>query len=244
MNKLGLTIIALCIGLLPAYAAGDGSTKAMRNLVVEGNRLYAEENYHGALEKYEQALALDPTYQYALYNKAVALVQLASDDNKGTANDPRKTASEIFKGIADLKTNPELAYKSFYNLGNMAYNDEKYGDAVNMYKRSLMIEPDNRPCRQNLLMAMKKQEEQEQNKDNQDQNQQDQDKQDQQQQQQQQQDQQQQQEQQQEQQPQEQQMTQNAEQLLQAMQNKENATRRKVNREPAQPGQRTTDKPW
>lgn len=39
-------------------------------------------------------------------------------------------------------------------------------------------------------------------------------------------------------------MTQNAEQLLQAMQNKENATRRKVNREPAQPGQRTTDKPW
>ncbi len=241
MNKLGLTIIALCIGLLPAYAAGDGSTKAMRNLVVEGNRLYAEENYHGALEKYEQALALDPTYQYALYNKAVALVQLASDDNKGTANDPRKTASEIFKGIADLKTNPELAYKSFYNLGNMAYNDEKYGDAVNMYKRSLMIEPDSR---QNLLMAMKKQEEQEQNKDNQDQNQQDQDKQDQQQQQQQQQDQQQQQEQQQQQQPQEQQMTQNAEQLLQAMQNKENATRRKVNREPAQPGQRTTDKPW
>ena len=55
MNKLGLTIIALCIGLLPAYAAGDGSTKAMRNLVVEGNRLYAEENYHGALEKGDEA---------------------------------------------------------------------------------------------------------------------------------------------------------------------------------------------
>jgi len=236
MNKLGLTIIALFLGLLSANAASDNSTKAMRNLVVEGNKLYSAENYHGALEKYEQALALDPSYQYALYNKAVALVQLASDDNKDTANDPRKVAADIFKGIADLKTNQELAYKSFYNLGNMAYNDEKYGDAVNMYKRSLMIKPDNRPCRQNLLMAMKKQEEKEQNKDNQDQNK-DKDKQEQQQQQQQQQ----------EQQPpqqQEQQMTQNAEQLLQAMQNKENATRRKVNRDPAQPGQRSTDKPW
>jgi len=242
MNKLGLTILAFVLGLLPAYATGDGSTKTMRNLVIEGNKLYAAENYHGALEKYEQALALDPAYQYALYNKAVTLVQLASDDNKNTDKDPRKAAAEIFKGIAELKTNPELAYKSFYNLGNMAYNDEQYGQAVGMYKRSLMIEPENRPCRQNLLMAMKKQQEQEQNKDNKDKDK-EQDKQDQQQQQQQQQ-QQNQQQQDQQQQQQEQQMTQNAEQLLQAMQNKENATRRKVNRQPAQPGQRSTDKPW
>lgn len=239
MNKLGLIILSILLSILPA-AANDGSTKTVRNLVVEGNKLYSQENFHAALEKYEQALAMDPSYQYALYNKAVALVQLASDDNKGTSNDPRKAASEIFKSIADLKTNPELAYKSFYNLGNMAYNDEKYGDAVNMYKRSLMIEPDNRPCRQNLLMAMKKQEEQEQNKDQQEQNK-DQDKKDQEQQQQPQTQEQQQDQQQQEQQ---QQMTQNAEQLLQAMQNKENATRRKVNREPQQPGRRTTDKPW
>ena len=98
----------------------------------------------------------------------------------------------------------------------MAYNDQDYGKSIERYKQALRINPDNNRTRQNLRLAQLKKQEQDQNKDK--------DKQDQQQQQQ-------------------QPMTQNAEQILQAMQNKENATRRKQ-KEPAQPGRRTTDKPW
>lgn len=242
MKKLAFTLCAFAIGTVTVLAAGDGSTKTMRNLVVEGNKLFKEENYHAALESYEKALALDPTYQYAMYDKAVALVQLATDDNKNTENDPRKVAAGLFADVAKANSNPELASRSYYNLGNLAFNDEQYDQAISMYKGSLRINPDNRQCRQNLLMALQKKQEQEQNQQNQDQ---DKDKEDQQQQQQQQeQQQQQQQEQQQEQQPQQQPMTQSAEQILQAMQNKENATRQKANRQPQQRGQRSTDKPW
>lgn len=230
-----LIILFLGYSATATISAADNSTKTERNLVVEGNKLFKAENYHAALEKYEQALATNPTYQYALFNKAVTLSMLATDDNKNTENDPRKMAADIFAGIAKLNTNSELAAKSYYNLGNMAFNDNQFGEAINMYKGSLRIEPNNKECRQNLLLAMQKQEEQEQNQDQQDQDQQDQN--------QEQQQQQQEQEQQQEQQEQPQ-MTQSAEQLLQAMQNKENATRRRTNQQEAQPAGRSTDKPW
>lgn len=234
-------IVYLFIYIFLAASAtfAQNSTKSERNLVVEGNKLFKQENYHAALEKYEAALATNPSYQYALFNKAVTLTMLATDDNKDTENDPRKAAAQIFADIARLNTNHGLAAKSYYNLGNMAFNDGQFDQAINMYKGSLRIEPDDRECRQNLLLAMQKKEEQEQNEDNQDQN----EEQDQEQQQQDQQQDQQQEEQQQQQQEQPQ-MTQSAEQLLQTMQNKENATRRRTNQEQAEPARRTTDKPW
>ncbi len=231
----------MVLGLPAVQAANDGSKKVQRNMVVDGNKLFKQDKFHEALEKYDAALALNPSYQYAMYNKAVTLIQLATDDNKGQENDPRKQAAQIFSEIAGLDSNPELAYKSFYNLGNMAFNDNQFDQAINMYKGSLRINPDNKECRQNLLLALQKKQEQEQNQDNQDK---DQDKQDQQQQDQQQQQQDQQQQEQQQQQQQQQPMTQSAEQLLQAMQNKENATRKKNNEQQAQPARRTTDKPW
>lgn len=232
MKKYLISVLLLfTFGIIQTFSQ-EPSTKQERNLVTEGNKLFRADKYHEALEKYEQALASNPSYQYALYNKAVTLSKLASDDNKNTENDPREVAKKIFSDIAKLKTNEELAAKSFYNLGNMAYNDEQYDQAINMYKNSLRIEPDNKECRQNLLLALQKQQENENNQDNQQQDQQEQQQQEQEQEQQ-------------EQQPQEPQpMTQSAEQLLQAMQNKENATRRRTNEQEASPSRRTTDKPW
>jgi len=225
----------------PASFAADrsGETKAERNLIKEGNALFGEGKFHEALERYERALTLNAESTVALYNKAVTLVQLASDDNKGTEKDPRVAAAQIFQDIARADQSADLVAKSFYNLGNMAFNDEKYDLAIEMYKGSLRKIPENRKARQNLLLAMQKKQEQEQNQNQQ------QDQQQQQEQQQQQQQQEQQQQDQQQEQQQEQQMTQNAEQILQTMQNKENATRRKVNQREARPGGRPqTDKPW
>ena len=158
------------------------------------------------------ALQLDPSSQIATYNKALALLNMAGEDTKGSENDPRQQAAQLLEqvGNACMASDSTLAEKAFYNLGNMAYNDQDYGKSIERYKQALRINPDNNRTRQNLRLAQLKKQQQEQ-----------------------------QQQQQQQQQP----MTQNAEQILQAMQNKENATRRKQ-KEPAQPGRRTTDKPW
>ena len=174
----------------------------------------------------------------------MTLVQLASDDNKGTQNDPRMQAGALFEQlIPDAKQyDPEIAQKSFYNLGNMAFNDEQYDRAIAMYKSSLRMKPDDMDARENLRLSQLKKQEQE----NQDQSQQEQeqDKQEQQQQQQQDQQQDQQQQQQQQQPPKPEKMTQSAQQILQSMHNKENQTRKKVKEEEQPAGRPQTDKPW
>ncbi len=230
MKGIILAIIAAC-SAFPAFAADvpAGSTKAERNLIVRGNEQFNDSNYHEALQLYEQALALNPNSVYGLYNKAVVLTHLASEDNKGTENDPRKQASEIFQSISQNKNYPELAANSAYNLGNMAFNDNQFDQAINCYKQSLRLRPDNVKAKQNLLLALQRKEEQQQEQPQQ------------QQQQEQQQEQQQQQQQQQQQPEPEPQASQNAQQMMQAVQNKENATRRNQR---VVPGTPYTDKPW
>lgn len=239
MKKIFTSVLLVALSVLASSAAPE-STKAERNYIKEGNERFKAGNYHEALALYEKAITANTSSEAASFNKAVTLLHLASDDNKGTENDPRVAAAKLFQDIASTSQDAELAAKSFYNLGNMLYNDEKYKESIEMYKGSLRKRPNDHKTRQNLRLAQLKLEEQEnqdQNQDNQEQEQQ---------QQQQEQQQQQQQEQQQQQQQQEQpQMTNNAEQILQTMQNKENATRKKVNEQEARPaGKPTTDKPW
>ena len=225
MKKTLATLLLIVAAAVPAFAQKDASTKILRNTIREGNEYYDKGNFAKALESYEVALQLDPSSQIATYNKALALLNMAGEDTKGSENDPRQQAAQLLEqvGNACMASDSTLAEKAFYNLGNMAYNDQDYGKSIERYKQALRINPDNNRTRQNLRLAQLKKQEQDQNKDK--------DKQDQQQ------------EPQQQQQQQQQPMTQNAEQILQAMQNKENATRRKQ-KEPAQPGRRTTDKPW
>lgn len=238
-----LLAIALTAGAgwsFTASAADVKSTKAERNLIVEGNKAFADSNFIAAFDFYEKALTANPLSDAATYNKAVTLTYLVSEDNKNTPNDPRVKAAELFETLTRTATDKTIAEKSFYNLGNMAFRDGDYGKAIENYKGALRINPDNKKTRQNLRIAQLQQ------KQNQDQNQ-DQDKQDEQQQQQQQQQQEQQQQEQQQQQQQQQQqpeMTQNAEQILQSVQNKENQTRKKANEQQVNGGRKTTDKPW
>lgn len=246
-SKKALMVLALLsLGSTAAFAgSNDTSIKAERNYIREGNKAYADSNWHAALEAYENALASNPRSVRATYNKALALSHLFSEDNKGTKNDPRVVATELFNAAAAAaiaEEDMEIARRAFYNLGNIAFNDENYDEAIKQYKKSLKIGPNDQAARQNLRLAQLKKQEQEQNQDNkddkQDQQQQNQDQQQQQQQQEQQQDQQ-------EQQQQQQQMTGSAQQILQTMQNKENATRQKVKQQEAEPaGRPQTDKPW
>lgn len=228
------------------YYAPSVSYKAERNALRRGNALFKDDKFHEALEQYQKAIDINGSSIRGRYNKAVALLQLQSDDNKGTENDPRVEAAKIFAELVDdaKKFDSEIAQHAYYNLGNIAFNDEKYDQSIAFYKDALRIKPEDMDARENLRLAQLKKQEQEQNQDqNQDQNEQDKkDQEQQQQQQQQQQDQQNQEEQQQQQQ--QKPMTGSAQQILQTMQNKENATRKKVQPQEQPAGRPQTDKPW
>ncbi|MCH5220986.1 MAG: tetratricopeptide repeat protein [Muribaculaceae bacterium] len=229
----------------PRHNTPSSSYKSERNAIRKGNAAFDKKLYHEALEHYNDALKINAGSIRGRYNKAVALLQLQSDDNKGTENDPRVAAHSIFEEvITDAKYyDKPIAEKSFYNLGNMEFNDERYDNSIEYYKSALRINPDNMEARENLRLAQLKKQQQENQDQNQEQNQ---DKQEQQQEQQQQQEQNQQEEPQ-EQQPQPQEpkpMTQSAQQILQSMQNKENQTRKKVKEQEPPARRQQSDKPW
>lgn len=232
-------ISAIAVGVFLASAAvpAGESLKAERNYIKEGNKAFEAGNYREALVLYDKALAVNPASDVATYNKGLSYIHLSNPDNRGQKNDPLVTGAELLDKSSKSKI-PAVAEKSFYNLGNLAYNENKFQESIEYYKEALRINPDNFKTRQNLRLAQKMLENQDQNQNKDDQDKKDQDQKQDQQQQQQQQQQQEQQKQQEQPQP-----TQNSQQLLQSVQNKENATRKKVN-QPPKGGRRTTSKPW
>ncbi len=262
---------ALIIGALlcpsAASAAGDNTTRRERNFIVDGNKLYRQERYADAEVAYRKALEIDAMNEIAQFNLAAALLR------QGTATgENEKQASQILGKLATDAEDMSIAERAYYNLGNISFNGQDYAKSIEMYKNALRRNPDNDKARENLRLAQKRLEEQQnqdqnqdQNKDqNQDQNKdqnQDQNKdqnkdqnqdQNKDQNQDQNQDQQQQQQQPQDQQQQSQQRQsgiskENAEKILKAMENEENATRQRVNAErnkSGAPSRRQVTNPW
>ncbi len=219
-------------GPAPLHNTPAESYRAERNYVRQGNYQFADSNWHRALECYDKALLVNAGSLAARYNKAATLLRLATADNAGTQADPRAAAGAILTELIPeaRRYRPEIAQMALYNLGNMSYNDGNYDQAIAMYERALMLNPDDIDARYNLRLAQLKRD---QNQDQQDQQDQDEEQQ------------QEQQQQQQQQQPEPQPMTQPSQQILQSMQNKENQTRQRVNENEEEPAQRRQpEKPW
>ena len=79
------------------YNTPSESYKDERNAIRRGNKLFEAEKYHQALEAYDKALQVNEGSIRGRYNKAVALLQLQSDDNKGTENRPPRPGCRYFR---------------------------------------------------------------------------------------------------------------------------------------------------
>lgn len=228
---------ALMIALMLALGSLEGNAtknRQERRAVTQGNEYFNEGHFLEAAEKYQQALKLEPSSKEALFNLGLTYIRRAqtaqSDSLRAQLS---KAGADAMQAVAQaVEEKPMLAASALFNLGNIAFHSEDFAGAVQMYKQSLRIRPEDENTRRNLRIAQKKlqnnqddqnkdknqdQDKQDQNQDKQDQNQDQQNKDSQQDQQQQQ--------------PQEQEINpQAAEQILQAMENKENQTRARVNK--------------
>ena len=205
-----------------------------RSEVRAGNRDFRKGEFREAELDYKRALVEDSTSITAKYNLGNALYRTESYSE----------AELYLKGLGDsLKSvSPSRASDCFHNSGNLALKQKKYQEAVDAYKESLRLEPDNFETKSNLAYAQKMLKEQQQQQQQQQQNQnQQQDQKDQQDQdqnkdqdQQNQDNQQNQQNQQQQQQDQPQITPQAAQQMLQAIEDKEKQTQDKVKKAKAE----------
>lgn len=129
---------------------------------LEGIRAYDQKKYSEALEKFLSAKGIKPDSVELKNNTASALYNLKKYDlalKEFSTIDPKK---------AGIRTDG-----FFYNLGNSFFRLNKYKEALENYKKSLLLNPDDISTKKNFEITLKKIKEQKkknknQDKDNQD----------------------------------------------------------------------------
>ncbi len=173
--KIIVSIISLfsIIGIAQPLLADENlqrpTTRQERNLIREGNKLYREKRFAEAEVLYRKALEAAPASEAATFNLASSLLRQSGSADPNAGNTPIKDAVSLFQRLAQSAQDISIAEKSFYNLGNIAFNQQNYQQSIDMYKNALRRNPDNDKTRQNLRLAqlkLKEQQNQDKNKDN------------------------------------------------------------------------------
>lgn len=174
MNPVIKILTLLALAAAPSLCLADDkeqpqqpvTTKQERNYIREGNKLYRQKRFADAEVQYRKALEQVPQSEIAQFNLAASLLRQSGSSDPNSGNNPMAAATGLLQQIASESQDAYLAGKSFYNLGNIAFNSQDYGKSIELYKNALRKNPDDDKVRENLRLAQLKQREQEQNKDN------------------------------------------------------------------------------
>ena len=228
---------------LLAFVCICASGQTDRRCVRDGNRDFAKDDFRSAAVDYGKAVAMDTTSFAAQYNLASCLYRMGDYQGAGQALDAVKASVPQAGTRAAARKDP--AREGFvrnsvadwhFNRGDIALQTKDYASAVQEFRTSLLMNPDDLEAKENYIYAKKmlqnqqggggQNQQDQQNQQNQ-QNQQDQQDQDQPQ-------------------PSESKISpQQAQQMLRAMQAEEKKTQDKVNKEKAEMMQsRQKEKNW
>lgn len=239
MRRYIFIILSLILAIQGISAQTD------RDLIRQGNRLYAHSKFAEAEVAYRKAIALNPNNSRAIYNLGCALQRENRDSD----------AVRQYEQAVKMEPNATVRSQAYYNMGVAMQTMKDYGKAIEAYKNCLRLRPDDNDARYNYVLCKREQKQQQnqnsgqnnknnndknKNKDkqnnNKDKNKQDKNKNS---------DQNKDKNQQNQAQPQNGEMSrENAEQLLQAAMNEENQTEAKLKKAMQQPSRRQLDKNW
>lgn len=216
--------------LLVLMFALSASAQDARQYIRNGNKLYRAGDYVKAEVAYSKATAKDSLNPQAAYNLGNALMMQQKDSS----------AIVQYQKAARLEKNPLRLSQSFHNIGVICQKKQLFAEAIEAYKQSLRLNPNDDETRYNLVLCQRQQKQQQQNQKQQGQDKDD--KQDQQKQEKQQQQQDKKQQKPQEQKP--QMRKENAEQLLQDAMRQEQQTQKRLKEAQQQPQRRQLQKNW
>lgn len=168
-----ISTIIVVMALLLAVPVGAGqkqqpgqeqapTVKAERNHLRSGNSYYNKKDYGKAEVEYRKALEANPRSAAAQFNLATALLRQQSsgqakkqDGKKGS--DQQSEAIGLLTNLAKTSRDQYVASRSAYDLGNVAYHQQDYEQAIEAYKQALRVDPTFEDARYNLRMAQLKQ---------------------------------------------------------------------------------------
>ena len=124
-----------------------------RRMVREGNELFEGRNYRSSLDRYTSALAADSANYAALYNRANAYYHTLAN---GMADSTMsyEISNQHFERIAnDELLSEQQRAEVLRNLGQSLFGQERYEAALNSFRQSLLLNPDDQECRYDYILT-------------------------------------------------------------------------------------------
>ena len=156
-KKSAATVVLLFIAL-------TASAQTDRQYIREGNKQFRMGDYAKAEVSYRKAVEKNPKNPQAAYNLGNALMAQKKDS----------AAVQQFEQSARMETNPLRKSAAYHNMGVICQTHKMYGDAIEAYKNSLRLNPNDDETRYNLVLCKHlkkkqddKQKQNQQNKDDQ-----------------------------------------------------------------------------
>ena len=124
-----------------------------RKLVRQGNEQFERRNFNNSLNRYNEALEHAPHSYEAQYNRANAYLQnMLANPQDSTFTDV--TSNRYFEQIANNKSlTPEQRGEVLRNLGESLFLQEEYEAALNAFRESLKLSPEDQETKRNYVLT-------------------------------------------------------------------------------------------
>ena len=147
--------ILLILSFLMSF---NSFAQSKKTFLRDGNELYNDSSYNEAEIQYRKSLEKDQDYFNASFNLADAIYK----------QERYKESSALFDALKDNAPSETDLAKVYHNLGNSLVKEQKLEEAIEAYKSSLRINPNDKDTRHNLAITHKQKQQQEKEQDNKD----------------------------------------------------------------------------
>lgn len=147
----------LSMTLLPLLLVFAGNAQKQVRIVEKGNQEYRRKQYDAASKSYEQALSKDQQNTTALFNRGNAQQQLKKFEE----------AARLYEAAAAATKDETVKAGAYYNQGLSFVRQNKLPEAIEAFKKSLRLNPNDSDARENLQKALKTVQQQQSQQDDQ-----------------------------------------------------------------------------
>lgn len=112
---------------------------------LDADKLFYKGRYDEALEAYQKGDLENPRdYRYR-YNKGVSAYKKSDYEKSALA----------FSSILKRAKDKEIQFRSLFNLGNIAFKNKDFKNAISFFKKAVILKPGDRDARYNLELSLR-----------------------------------------------------------------------------------------
>lgn len=174
MSKLARYISTVVVLVVMLFVGADSLSAQYhkeRKLVREGNANFEKNNFNTSYNRYNEALEHDATNYEALYNRANAYHHLRRTNPQDSTLTAETTFRQYEAIAADTLLTKFQRAEVLRNLGESLFSEEKYEAALNAFRESLLLNPDDKETKYDYVLTkrivdQKRQQPQQENEQN------------------------------------------------------------------------------